>query len=264
MSETTLHIVRIDRRKAFVSSTLPADAVQQLQQVFRGTPWWSDGWGHRRFRAAARSVLHTHGSLALLGSGIAFDAPPPFPEFFEPIEIAGRLFVERERLKTLSGTAPTRQEKGGRIALIIVGVAALAIAGFFLLTYLFGLLAPRVIVILLAGNAIIAGAIAAVMLIVLGRAARWFLVPGAIAIVRRPSRRGQPARVTVIPRSAACLVFRYVSTGKTVVLHAELWTHADRVVRRAVSDREAISILAAWQSPQTPPTDEQLQEVVAW
>lgn len=263
MNEPHLHIVRVDRRRVFESATLPAEALLQLQQAFRGTPWWSDGWGHRRFRAAARGVLHAHGSLALIGPGTALNVPPPFAEFFEPIEIAGQVFAERERLKTLSGPAPTWQEKSGRIVLVVLGAVVSLVLGFFVLMYLLGLLALQVIVIFVAGNLLIMGVVAGVILTLLSRTGRWFLVPGAIAIIRRPPRRGQPARVTVIPRTAACLVFRYVSTGKTVVLYAELWTHADRVVRRAVSDREAISILAAWQSPQTPPTDEQLQEVVA-
>ncbi len=262
MNTGVTHIVRVNRRRAFSSATLPEQVRARLESVFRAARWWQDRWAHRAFRAAAREVLHVHGGLALIGPGVKVEAPAPFEDMFEPIEITGWIGGDTERLRVLSGDAPTRQERlmwipraAGIVA--ILGVSAIVILAF-LGRFPLRAIPPIGAVIL------VAALVFTIALLVQSRSGRWFLVPGGIAIVRRPVRRGLPGRVTVVSRSDSCAVLRYVSTGKTVVLMLELWTHAGKTLRRSVSNREAAAVLAAWQSPLTPPPDEKLMELVNW
>ncbi len=261
MSQSVTHIVQVSRRRHFGSTTLPSAMLARLETAFRAAPWWRDRWAHRGFRAEARTVLRESGGLVLMGPGLSFDAPPPFLEQFEPIEVARGLGEETERLRTLSGDAPTPQERFAWIVKVIFFVGGVGLVIVFALAFL-GML-PRVVPLIIAGNILLLGVTLVVVFALRGLTGRWYLVPGAIAIVRRPVRRGLPPRVTVLARADTCLVLRYVHTGKTTILMAELWTHLGRIVRRPVTQREAMSILAAWQSPQTPPPDERLQEL-AW
>ncbi len=89
---------------------------------------------------------------------------------------------------------------------------------------------------------------------------KWFLLPGAVAIVRA---RGRPSeRLVLCTRRDSCVAIRYIRSGKTTVLVAEVWLADGRSRRRAVSEREALSLLAAWQSPLPPPARERLGELV--
>ncbi len=256
------HVVRVDRRKGFSSGTLDGPAVERLQSAFGATRWWRDRWAARGFLDAARDVMRQEGGLAILGPGMSFDVPPPFSEMFEPIEIGRGLGYERERLKVLSGEAPTRQEKLGRIGMVIGGVVAVAMGAFLLVSTWGGIRVEGVLGI--GGFLAVIAIVIALVVALQRRSGRWFLIPSGIAVVRRPPRPGHPPRVTVLSREDTTAVFRWVSTGKTTVLYLELWTHAGKRFRRPVSEREAISVLAAWQSRQSAPPDERLQELVSW
>jgi hypothetical protein len=253
------HIVHVDRKKNFTSSTLAPDVMQRLESAFRAVPWWRDRWADRRVRDTALAIVRELGGLVLIGPGMRFENPEPFNELFEPIEIARPLGDETERLKTLSGAAPTRQERITWFLAIFGWVAGVALIVLMILALFRGL--PIRIA------AVFGGAFALVictlgLVVTLQRlGGRWYLVPGGLAIVRRPIRRGQPARVTVLSRADAGLTYRYVSSGKTTILVLELWTHLGKRFRRSVSEREAMSVLAAWQSSQAPPPDERLQEL---
>lgn len=261
MGSTVTHIVQIDRHRKFASSTLAPPVVAQLEAAYHASPWWRDRWTNRQFREAAREVLHRSGSLVLLGPRIRFDVPPAFTEFFEPIEVALALSDHTERLKTISGEKPTRQERWRWLVLAIFCVSAAAFLIPLGIAFLRGM--PPRAMLFISATAIITVLVVAAAIKLRRLHGRWYLVPGAIAVVRRPVRRDLPARVTVLSREDSVLAFRYVSTGKTTVLFAELWTHLGKRIRRPVSQREAISILAAWQSPLPPPPDERLQEL-AW
>lgn len=254
------HIVHVDRRRNFSSPTLGAEQVRQLESTFQAVPRWRDRWTNHKFIAAARAVLRAEGSLVLVGPGMSFEIPPPFVEMFEPIEIAG-LESNRDRLKILSGSAPTRQERFGGLAGFIIGALGIGVAGFLVFA-MFNL--PPAIPATAGTTLLLTGVIVALAVLLQRRGGRWFLVPGGLAILRRPVRAGQPPRITVFSRPDSCLVYRYVHTGKTVMLVLELWTHAEKVLRRPVSEREAISILAAWQSPHPPPPDQRLEELLDW
>lgn len=255
------HIVRFERRTELSSDTLPPAVVANLEAAYNERPWWRDRWTAARFKSAARDALHAHGSLVVLGPRMQFDVPPPFAEFFEPIEVAVGLGDQTERLKTISGEKPTREEQWRWVILVIAGVSVIGFLIPFGLAFMRGLAIREMGII--SAAFLLTGLIIVGILALKRLSGRWYLVPGGIAVVRRPIRRGRPARVTVLSRTDSVLAFRYVSTGKTTVLYAELWTHAGKRIRRPVSQREAISILAAWQSPLTPPPDERLQEL-AW
>lgn len=256
------HIVRVSRRREFSSSTLPEQARVLHESAFRGARWWRDRWAHRPFRDAARQVLHVYGGLALIGPDVTVEAPSPFVEMFEPIEITGGVGEDAERLLVLSGEAPTRPERRLWVLKLFAIVIGLGMFGILVLAFMGGVPIRAIPPI---GAAIgVASLAITIALFAQSRSGRWFLVPCGIAIVRRPVRRGQPGRITVLSRWDTCAALRYVSTGKTVVLMLELWTHAGKTLRRSVSEREAAAVLAAWQSPLTPPSDEKLMELVTW
>lgn len=262
MKKVNVHVVHVDKKKKFSSATLPSDALLRLETAFGAGSWWRDKWTAKAFRAAARDVLREHGGLVLIGPSVKFEVPPPFSEMFEPIEISTGLSDDRERLKTISGEAPTREERWQRVGKWIavffgfLGVLMLWVA------YLHGMpkKAVMILVPMMAGIFLLTfGIISLVRL-----SGRWFLIPGGIAMVRRPIRRGQPPRVTVLSRRDSCLVLRYVHAGKVTVLTAELLTHSRKTVSRALSEREAVSLVATWQGEATPPDDSKLMELVSW
>lgn len=261
MERPFTHVVVVEPRKHFASATLPATTVERLRAAFCASRWWRDAWTSAPFRSAARDVLHEHGSLVLLGPRMPFEVPPPFEEFFEPVEVAVGLGDNTEQLKTISGEKPTKEERGRWVLMVLLVVSVLAFLIPLGVAFLRGM--PPRAALVIAALVLIVGMVVAGIASLQRLSGRWYLVPGAIAVVRRPVRRGQPARVTVLSRADSVLAFRYVSTGKTTVLIAELWTHAGKRLHRPVTQREAVSIIAAWQSPLAPPVDERLQEL-AW
>lgn len=194
--------------------------------------------------------------IVVLGPHMPFEPPPPFDEFFEPIRLLGGTGGRDPRLVTLSGEKPTRDERLARIGLPVLYCLALVAAAALLVSALQtrSLREPGKVLTGLMGTAAILWA--ALALGRLGR--RWYLVPGGVAIVRRI---GTPrARILVCtPRDTAASL-RYVSTGKTTALLLELW-RAERHWKRVVSEREAISFLAAWRSGLAPPAMAQLREL---
>ena len=262
MSEVPAHVVHVDRKKNFSSPTLPDEALRRLEAVYRSVPWWRDRWRAKLFRDAARAALREHGGLTLIGPDVKIDVPPPFSEMFEPIEIGTGLGDEGERLKVLSGDAPTSQERFAWIAKWIAGIAAGVVLLVFVSAFLKGM--PPIAMMILLGFTVAGGLVLWIFIAVRRLRGRCFLVPGAVALVRRPVRRGQPPRVTVLSRADTCPVIRYVYTGKTTVLTMDLLTHAGKAVSRAVSEREAMGLLATWQGNATPPADDKLMELVSW
>jgi hypothetical protein len=259
MSAAGPHIVRIDRKKNFKSDTLAPDDIARLEGAFRAVRWWRDRWTDRSFRAAAMEIVRERGGLALVGPGMPFDNPPPFAEFFEPVEIARGFGSETEQLKTISGEKLTREERIGRIVSLLAWPAGIALIVLLLVAYFRGM--PARAAIFLAGMAMLITVVMVLVVRLQRLGGRWYLLPGGLAVVRRPVRRGQSPRVTVLSRNDTCLAFRLVSNGKTVMRIMELWTPLRKRLHRSVSEREAISVLAAWQSPQKPPPDERLQEL---
>lgn len=263
MHANATHFVLVDRKSKLSCATLrPAD-LEHLEQAFHRASWWRDRWRQPVFRAAALNSARSAGAgLVLIGPGAISEIPPAFDEFFEPIELHGGMGDRTDELKTLSGEHPTSQERVGSVLrwLGAIGGVALLAGGIFALRagvptqviWLIGLgiLLPLAII----GLASLAG----------GFGARWFLVPGGVAILRRPAKRGRPPRVTVFHRGNAVLTFRMVSTGKTSVLMMEIWTLAGKSPKIAVSEREAMSTIATWQSRQTPPADARLEGLVTW
>ena len=262
MTRVNAHVVCVDKKKKFSSATLPSDALLRLETAFGAGSWWRDKWTAKAFHEAARNVLRKHGGLVLIGPSVKFEVPPPFSEMFEPIEISTGLGDDRERLTILSGEKPTRQERWSRVGRWIAVFAILFFLAVMTIAYLRGLPRQAITIIMLAFTGTGLFVWLAVTLSRYGD--RCFLVPGGVAMIRRPVRRGQPPRVTVLSRADSCMVFRYVNQGKTVVFKMELWTHAGRTVSRAVSDREAMSLLATWLGVMTPPDDDKLMELVSW
>lgn len=254
------HIIQVDRKETFTSDSLPADALAQLATTFRNVRWWRDRWRDRTFRDVARRIMRARGGLVLIGPGVKLDLPDAFDEFFEAIEICNAFSTGDQRLKNISGETPTRQERFGRV-IKHVGLVVLAVmaAG---LAFLFRHGIPSKLVVAGGVSIFIIGLTLFSIHLLTRRRARFFLVPGGIAVVRHRIRRGQPPRITIFSRNDTCLAFRLVSTGKTVILVMELWTHLGRVVRRAITEREAISVIAVWRGTQEPLEDDRLLELV--
>jgi hypothetical protein len=254
-SDAKAHVVQVDRRLNCASATLAPAALQRLEAALRASTWYRGRWSRREFRQTVMDILRSDaaGGLAVVSPRLGIEAPAPFVEFFEPIELG----AGDAQLKTLSGDAPTRQERVHRWLLLVLAAAGLGVLGPFFVVLLFGG-AYRIvmtIVLLLAAN----GAIIFVAAALTSVLETWFLLPGAVAVRRN---RGRPQdRLTLLTRYDTFALLRHVAAGKAVILALELWSADGRKRRRAVSDREAISFLAAWQSPLPPPTREQLAEL---
>ena len=253
-------LVRVDRQRNFSSSTVATETVAKIESAFRAVPWYRDRWRNKGFRSEIyRTLKHlARGGLVLIGPGIKFSDPPPFDELFEPIRLSGGFGADDAQLRVLSGNQPTRQERGKRIALLIlspllfIGVAAI------LYGWLRGAGMRIAAVVGLVFGSVGFGLSIALLTEKLG--AHWYLVPGGVAIARS---RGKPANRLVLRTARDTPAFlRYVSSGKSVILMIELWTADGRRWQRGVSEREAISFLAAWQSAHPPPSIEQLREMV--
>lgn len=251
------HVVSVERKRGLCSATLDPKALDELTAAWRATPWYRDAWSYSKFRGAALQFMlrRAPGGLAFVGRGLRIERPPPFTDPFEPIEFGSG----DDQFEVLSGPKPTREERVARYAkwfFAFIGAAVVVALGVGWLTGVDDRIAAGIIVSVL----VLAGVIGLVMLLGgLGR--KWFLLPGAIAVVRA---RGEPrARLQLYTRHDSCAVLRYVSTGKTVVRMLELWSTRERPIRRAVTEREALAFLAAWQSPRPPPERERLADLTA-
>jgi hypothetical protein len=252
------HIVRVNKKKQFSSDSLPPPALNQLASLFKSLPWYRDRWSHKKFRRAILQTLHSDapGGLILLGPNIPVTPPPPFPEHFEPIELG----ASDQRLKILSGEEPTREELRNRRAawVVLPGLVLLVLAGIIAA---FTRARPPVhilIPILVVFGSFAALATTAIRWVV-GLRGRWYLLPAAVAIL---VRRKKPP-LTLLTRFDTCAIIRYVNAGKTVVLALELISPPLTRKMIAITHREAISFLAAWQSPHPPPEPNELSELPA-
>ncbi|MEP0845215.1 MAG: hypothetical protein HRF50_00180 [Phycisphaerae bacterium] len=253
---TGARIVLVDRRRRCASAGLPAAALARLENALGRGVWFGDRFARKTFRAAALETLRREapGGLAIIGPGIHFDVPPPFSEHFEPIQLG----AADAQLKTLSGAAPTRQERYAGVSLALAGaIVALVLTMMLLPTIRTGNLR------LIGAPLFAVATIGLTLAIVFGLrrlAGTWYLLPGAVAVVRAFGPRAE--RLALRTRLDSCLVLRYDRAGKTVGLYAELLSERARILRTRVSEREALSLLAAWQSARPPPAPQQLQELV--
>lgn len=260
MPTNRAQIVLVDGGRNFTSTAFTAVDLGGLQAAFRAVPWYRDRWTNKNFRAEVlRFIQQTaSGGVVLIGPRIKFPIPPPFDELIEPIQLNGGLGAEDDQLRVLSGSQPTRQERGKRIALFILAPFFLLGIGAIIYGWIRGIgIQIAAVVAMIVGSAGFGLSIAKVAERLGGR---WFLVPGAVAIVKN---RGRPENRLVLrtARDTAAIV-RYVHAGKTVILMIELWCAEGKRWRRGVTEREAMSFLAAWQSVHPPPTMEQLRELV--
>jgi len=249
------HIVRVDQKKQFSSESLPTPALNHLASVFKSIPWYRDRWSHNKFRQALLQSLKTDapGGLILLGPGLRFETPPPFTELFEPIQLG----TADDRLKTLSGEVPTREERINRVVIRVFTAFGVVLFGCIVLALMRGM--SQYLLIRLIAVAAGAGLLAFTIRAIVRWRSTWYLLPAAVAIVSH--RRNRP--LTLVTRFDACAIIRYVHTGKTVIRMLELISQAGKRRSTPVSEREAASFLAAWQSPHSPPKADQLNELPA-
>lgn len=250
-------LLQVDRKLHCSSATIAPETLRELQTALHSSAWFTDRLANRRFQAAARAVLRSHapGGLIVLGPGLGFEPPPPFVEAFEPIQLG----ADDPQLQTLAGPGLTRQERQTRVIFWILGILGAGIYVTFLLMWLRGGSAWPALGLGLTGAMVAVTIGLARSLMKLG--GHWYLLPGSVAVVRR---RGRPQdRLILRTRFDTVAVLRMVFTGNVLVLTLELWGHESRKMSRSVSDREAISFLAAWQSPLPPPPRERLDELVA-
>ncbi len=253
---TGAHLVRVDRRRNCESATLAASALRRLEAALQPFPWLSDRWTRPALRAAAFETLRSEAAsgLALIGPGMHFQPPPPFVEVFEPIQLG----TNDDQLKVLSGDAPTIQEKRRWIVVVVLVVTALVCVVPFAVMLMRGAAGRAVqLFSLFAGLLVLTfGLVLAAQRIF----QRWYLLPSAVAVVRPYG--SEERRLVLFTRTDAYALLRYVHTGKTTVLVLELRSLDGRRCRRPVSEREAMSFLAAWQSPLSPPPLEQIRALL--
>lgn len=248
------HLVRVDRRRTLSCDALETDVLARLQATLRAQPWYSDRITRRPFRNAVLDAMRSTGrSIVLLGP-MPFEPPPPFDEVFESIQMG----TDDPQMRTLSGQAPTRQERMATIGLVLLGGLALLVVVPAIMGVLHG--HGRAV----ATAALVVAACLGIgfgLILLLGRfQGDWFLVPAGV-VVRRWRRRAREPLVLLTPRDTAALI-RYVSTGKTTVLILELWRSDGRSWRRAVTEREAMTFLAAWRSDEPAPPIERVRELL--
>jgi len=179
----------------------------------------------------------------LLSHEVTFDTPDAFDEFFEPIEICGMFSSRNERFKAVSGEEPTREERDAPILKLLNYCVRSLLVVVLVYSRLMGL--PRIVQLnadrmLMAMAFVVAGAYG--VHLVIRAQARLYLVPGGVAVVRGAIRRFRSARISVHSRMNTCLVFRKV--GRNLMM--ELWPPEGKIVRRPISEREAISVIATW------------------
>lgn len=197
---------------------------------------------------------HARGGLAVVGPGLSFETPAPFTEFFEPI----RLGDDAEALKVLSGAAPTRDERHMRVVWWILGV--LGFIGMLALLISWAITGSTRLVAVIAGICLVFIAIILIAKTAMRIGGTWYLLPSGVAIARYLKR---PPELVIHSRQDTVAICRMVSTGKSVVLKIELIPSQGKRRSTGVTDREAISFLAAWQSPLDPPKREHLTELIA-
>ncbi len=246
-------LVQVDRRHNCTCATLAAPALRRLEAALRPWPWLGDRWTRPVVRAAAFETLRSEATrgLVLIGPGMHFRLPPPFVEAFEPIQFG----THDDQLKVLSGDAPTAQEQRRWVIAIVLVLAGVLFVAPLALLFLRGG----------AGRALqLFSLFAGILVVTFGFVwasqrifQRWYLLPSAVAVVR--PYRTEDRRLELFTRTDSYGLLRYVHTGKTTILVLELRSLDGRRSRRSVSEREAISFLAAWQSPQAPPPIAQIR-----
>jgi len=250
------HVVHVGRRSTCSSETLPPHAVTRIQEALRSSPWYSDRWSRREIRTVARDVLREEapGGLVLIRESTRVTVPAPFEQFFEPAELG----AGDQQLRTLSGEADTREERVKRWV-IVAGLLLIPTIALPILFLLFQRGLFRQIVYALLFLAFLAGLVALLSQIP-SAFQRWYLVPGGVVVRRRSRHPGRRTRLLL--RNENVAVFRMIQAGQVPVRVLEIWTPEGKRYRRAVSDRDAASFLAAWQSRLTPPTEAQLAEAL--
>jgi len=251
----TPHIVRYDRKRKLTCDTLAPAALRRLGEALSAEPWWSDRWARKSFRAIVLQVIRESApsGLVFIGPGIHIELPPPFGELFEPIELSSA----DPQLRMLSGEKSTREERQLRWLALIFGAIA------------FGLLVPGLFWVIVGRAYRVATYIGAMLLfiflvvslvqVLVRRGGRWFLVPGGVVVIgRRERRAGAPRLIT---RCEGSVLLRMVSTGKSSIRMIEIWTAPDQRWQRAISEREALAFLAAWQCPLDSPDPIRLTEL---
>src|SRR5262245_8912565 len=168
------------------SPTLQPAALQDIRTALRSVPWYRDRWSAKSFRTSLIRIFQRYspGGLILIGPRTKFEVPPPFEHLFEPIALGS----DDERLKTLSGEKPTRQECLNRFALW-----ALATLGFLLFVTItaglwFGF--SRFIATILLAMFTFFAVLGTMVKYAAEFVRTWYLLPGSVAILRR-LRRGR-------------------------------------------------------------------------
>ena len=255
MPHEPAHIIRLDRRGKFTCDSLSERVLAEIQAAYTAQPWYTDKLGRKAFRRRIHELMRSEGrGIVIIGPGMSFEPPPPFMEFFEPIQLG----TNDPQMVTLSGSKPTRQESAMKFLIALGLLGALAGLIPLLIAFLRGQTrVVSIIVLAVGGMTIFMG----VLIYVIQRiAGKWYLLPAAVA-VRTRSAKGGPL-IVLTPRDTAATM-RWVSNGKTSMLMLELWREDGKSWRRAVSEREAISFLAAWRSDEAAPPVEKLTELLA-
>lgn len=255
MPHEPAHIIRLDRRGKLTCDTLSANVLGEIQAAYKAQPWYSDKLARKAFRRRIHELMRREGrGIVIIGPGMSFEPPPPFMEFFEPIQLG----TNDPQLLTLSGSKPTRQESVMKILIVLGLLGALAGLIPLLIAFLRGQTRVVSIIVLAVGATTV---FMCVLIYVIQRiAGKWYLLPAAVA-VRTRAAKGNPL-ILLTPLDCAATL-RWVSNGKSSMLMLELWREDCKCWRRAVSEREAISFLAAWRSDETAPPIEKLIEVLA-
>ena len=251
--------VHIDRVHKFSSPTLPGPSLEKLESTFRSASRWRDRWKNVDFQAAVRDSLGEHAGLILIGSEMPFEMPPPFNEMFEPIEIGSGRGGNAADLDVLSEESHHRQRRLARLRWGIIGLGV--VLSIVPLLFLPASRVPVRQIFYVVFAFAICGIAVFAMTLWAPVADRWFIIPGALAIAHRPTHRNRTPGVTVLTPKDTCLILRYMKSGSTEQLVLEFWTAEGSLFRSAVTEREAIGILAAWQSLHPPPPDSLLKEL---
>lgn len=247
----------MDRAGRFSGPTLPADVLERLERQFRSAGWWRDRWRQRGFRDLSREILRTAApdGLVIVGPNMGFSIPPPFHELFEPLEFG----VSDDQWQVLSGDPPTRHERIMQIALWAWSAVLLGCLVPIVTWIIFAGQIPRTMSYLFGVFAGIPLFTLAIIFLVKTLHGKWFLMPGAVAVIRgRPGRGG---RAELFTRLDSVASIRWVSNGKSSSLVLELHRSGQDKRHRPIRDREAIAFLAAWQSRLPPRATDHVQEL---
>lgn len=264
-SERKLCFLRLWRREDLTyyahSADLPREQVEALREE-------AIGWRDLEYRLPRTQKLSqefgSKGVVLLVESSVnmqsPFQIPPPVTVWFEPVRLNDSDSQLRALLDQASSRAgvPIKRRYAGIIQRWFVRSTTALV-----LIYVLGMLNMAPLTAL--NSAAVLSRVGPFLLIMIAilivnvlcqlAVAHWYLIPGGLAIRGWTLRPGVPAGARYTASEDA-LQIEHINFGYTVTL-----SRPGRTVMRRMTHMEVVALLAVWQSPLTPPSENVVEKL---